>query len=214
MGTYTYLLRKKTIPVEINGARYDAHCFSYNNRSSDEEEPVFLSNDSPTAKRRRKSIKRKFTIAENVFNNENFTGTVILCDDGDHPAGKPVYVNVSKHFWYDTEEFPGKLVGWIEDKPRGPKGFYLTDETPWSGCWKTAIGEEGLPVEFERRSVVDSYADNGLREERRFILPCGGKTRSLEIAIKAHRDHTMAEHISKSIDAAAENGEIPENGLT
>ena len=109
MGVYVYSLRKKKIPVHINGEKILANLFDYSYKISYSCEDYWGS-PLPSHVRSYNLIKRN-TERRAQEALESYDGGYVIVGEGD---GASIYKNVTHGLWYDTDGFPGEHVGNVE----------------------------------------------------------------------------------------------------
>jgi hypothetical protein len=92
--------------------------------------------------------------AENVFGVRPSVPYVIIGDIKQGLDGSSVYANVTKPVWYDTDKFPGTLIGWVR---KVGKSYQLADRTEWSKGTKSLRGDVWVPVRT-RSVMIDGKA--------------------------------------------------------
>ena len=192
MGVYRFLHRAPTRLIKIGDEVVEAHCFSYSYR-----EPGTFSS---AACNRRISVKE--AAAERSWENRK-SDYAITCDVDGSALNHSVYRNVRRGFWWDTDEFPGELVGFVGSRGGNSGPLPVVYATGWESCTSSGPGGIDDPatphLPAKRRNIVMPGGKVG--SEVRFAHPSGGWLDSYEEALAAHT--AMAKHIGKSIDAAA-----------
>lgn len=144
MGVYIYSLRAKTLPLVIDtaGTIVTAHLYSYAYRYTSMWRGDYGYN---SYKLTESNTERH---ADNVMAGQESIPFVIVGDLKDGLEGHSVYANVTKAVWYDTDKFPGTLIGWVRKEG---KRYQLTDRTEWS-TGKVQRGDQWVP--YRSRSVM------------------------------------------------------------
>jgi hypothetical protein len=118
MGTYVYNMRKKTLPIIVNGTRFSANYFSYSYK------PIWSLFDNCQSRIKERTER----VGRNAFDSER-SGYVIVGDTDNYLSGAPVYVDVTSAIWYDNGDFPGRQIGYIHKEGRN---WVVRKEEPWS----------------------------------------------------------------------------------
>lgn len=118
MGTYAYTLRKQTRKVRTTDGTIDCNlmAFAYKERWD----------SSNSHDRAQATADRAWTETDHRL--------VAL----DFENGATVYTDVTKPFWYDSQTFPGRPVGYL--RKQGGR-WTLVDASPWE-----AYGQASGPV--------------------------------------------------------------------
>jgi hypothetical protein len=159
MGIYIYSLRSRTVQLAVNGAKVSAHLYSYAYRHSSMWKGDYGYNGY------------KLTEANTERNAHNVMGKgatvpyVIVGDFKDKGGieGDTVYANVTAPIWYDTDRFPGTIIGWVQKVGRG---YVLADRTTWS---EARALRDGVWVPIRTRIIMidgkDVYQSEDLAVE-------------------------------------------------
>lgn len=142
MGVYCYSIRAKTVAITLpDGSKVKANLYSYAYKLSSYwkgdrgyNSYQFMVNNTERN-------------ADQVFAKPR-SGYVIVGDPERDLADDAVYTDVTASQWFDTERFPGRLVGWLV---RDGRGWKVTDRTTWSQG-KTL--RDGLWLPYKSRSVM------------------------------------------------------------
>ena len=142
MGVYCYSIRAKTIAVTLpDGSKVRANLYSYAYKLSSVWRGDYGYNSY------RLTVNNTERNADQVFAKPR-SGVIVVGDPERDLEGDAVYTDVTASQWWDTDRFPGALLGWLE---RDGKGWRVADRTKWSEG-KTLRGEVWLP--FKSRSVM------------------------------------------------------------
>jgi hypothetical protein len=148
MGIYIYTMRAKTVPLVLPfGQKVEANLYSYAYRYSSMWKGDYGYRGYTLTEA---NAKRN---AENVFSSAR-SGPVIMGDIKTGLEGCSVYVDVTAGLWYDTDKFPGTLIGWTKKLGRG---YVVADRTEWSKGTKALRGETWVPIRT-RSIMIDGKA--------------------------------------------------------
>jgi hypothetical protein len=147
MGVYIYSLRAKTLPLLVSGTKVSAHLYSYAYRYTSMWRGDYGYN---SYKLTESNTERH---AANVF-GVGPVPFVIVGDIKDGLDGHSVYADVTKPVWYDTDKFPGTLIGWVQ---KVGKSYQLADRTEWSKGTKELRGDAWVPIRT-RSIMIDGKA--------------------------------------------------------
>lgn len=160
MGTYCYTLRKKQASLWVqsdNGTgvwtRHKANLYSFAYKCSYSILPS--SGYARMEARAESNSDRAF---------EEYTGGYVI--DGNPEDGlddSPVYIKVRKGMYFDSYEFPGELVGFVD--VRNGKN-HLVPHTKWTECTRIKDG-----TKFRTRMIVSSNGKPSYEEQE--IEPTG-----------------------------------------
>lgn len=150
MGVYIYSLRAKTVSLIVSGTKVSAHLYSYAYRYSSMWRGDYGYN---SYKLTESNTERN---AANVLGPCPSVPYVIVGDLKERGGldGSTVYADVTKPVWYDTDKFPGTLVGWVR---KVGKSYQLSDRTQWSEGTKALRGDEWIPIRT-RSIMIDGKA--------------------------------------------------------
>lgn len=145
MGVYIYSLRAKTVALTMpSGENVRANLYSYAYRMTSYWKGDRGYNSYNL------TVENTKRHADNAFAQPR-SGVVIVGDLGDGRKdleGHSIYTDVTASQWWDTDRFPGTLIGWVA---LDGKRYKVSDRTPWSEG-KTLRGETWLP--YRSRSVM------------------------------------------------------------
>lgn len=151
MGVYIYTLRKRTLPIWVEGERIVANLFSYAYKdwwgfAFGEEE------------RRRNFIRDNAARrAQEAWDSER-SGYVVMGDPEYGWEDCAVYRDLQKPLWYDTDKLPATIVGYLHKIGRK---WVVTPESSWQP-FKRMVDGEWVP--HERRFVIrDGQAHEELK---------------------------------------------------
>jgi len=148
MGVYIYSIRAKTVALTMpSGEKVRANLYSYAYRLTSywKGDPGYNS-----YKLTERNTERN---ADSVFSSPR-SGVIIMGDLKDGLEGHGVYRDVTASQWWDTEAFPGTLIGWVQ---KAGKGYAVSDRTEWSKGTKSLRGDVWVPVRT-RSVMVDGKA--------------------------------------------------------
>lgn len=134
MGVYVYSLRAKTVALTMpSGEKVRANLYSYSYKLSSYWKGDRGYNSYNL------TCENTVRHGDAAFNAPR-SGVVIVGDAKDDLDGHSVYTDVTTGVWYDTDRFPGTIVGWVE---KVGKSLRVADRTKWSsgqvhdaGTWK------------------------------------------------------------------------------
>lgn len=147
MGVYIYSLRAKTVALTMpSGSVVRANLYSYAYRMTSywRGDRGYNSYNLTV-----ENTKRN---ADNAFAQPR-SGVVIVGEMERGLEGLCVYNEVTASQWWDTDKFPGTLIGWVE---KVGKRYKVSDRTGWSEG-KTMRGETWVPYR-SRCVMVDGKA--------------------------------------------------------
>jgi hypothetical protein len=148
MGVYIYSIRAKTVPVVMPfGQKVEANLYSYAYRLTS----VWPGDYGYRGYKLTETNTERNASA--VFAKDR-SGVVIVGDLKDGLEGHGVYTDVTAGLWYDTERFPGTLIGWVK---KVGKSYVVVDRTEWSKGTRELRGEQWVPVRT-RSVMVDGVA--------------------------------------------------------
>lgn len=188
MGVYIYSLRAKTIQLTTDGAAHlgpqfalpskiTAHLYSYAYRYTslwrgDYGYKSYKLTESNTE-------RHALNVWANAADNRASPGAVesipfvVVGDlkEKDGLDGHSVYADVTKPIHYDTDKFPGTLVGFV--RKVGTR-YQLTDHTEWSKGTKALRGDAWVPVRT-RTVMIDGkpvYQSEDEAPDRDYASAC------------------------------------------
>jgi len=143
MGIYIYTMRAKTIPLVMpSGEKVAANLYSYAYRYSSMWRGDYgYKGYTFTAENAARNAERTFSSPR--------SGVIIMGDVKGGLEGSGVYTDVTAGLWYDTDKFPGTLVGWVR---KAGRGYVVADRTEWSKG--TKAHRDGVWVPVRTRSVM------------------------------------------------------------
>jgi hypothetical protein len=151
MGVYIYSIRAKTVQLAVSGTKVSAHLYSYAYRLTsmwrgDYGYSGYKLTESNTERNALSAFYGNSTIAV-----RKTVPYVIVGDLKERGGleGSSVYADVTAPIWYDTDKFPGTLVGWVRKVGRG---YQLADRTEWSEGTKSH--RDGVWVPVRTRSIM------------------------------------------------------------
>ena len=148
MGVYIYSIRAKTVPLVMPfGQKVAANLYSYAYRLTsvwpgDYGYRGYKLTETNTSRN-----------ADNVFSSPR-SGVVIVGDAKSGLEGASVYADVTAGLWYDTDKFPGNLIGWTK---KVGKSYVVVDRTEWSKGTKALRGDQWVPIRT-RSVMIDGKA--------------------------------------------------------
>ena len=143
MGIDIYTLRSKTVSMRLqSGEKIRCNLFAYAYKLSsywpgDYGERGYRLTESNAQRN-----------SDNAFRAPGRSGYACLCTQNGDYADMPVYANITSGLWYDSDKFPGDLVGFA--RSAGSK-IEVSNSTSWS-TGKYLRGEEWIP--YRRRSHI------------------------------------------------------------
>lgn len=148
MGIYIYSLRAKTVPLFVSGIKTSAHLYSYAYRHTsiwrgDYGYNSYKLTESNTSRN-----------AKMAFGDRKSVPFVIVGELNTGLDQCTVYADVTKPIWYDTDKFPGTVIGWV--KKVGTQ-YHLADRTDWSKGTKTLRDGVWVPIQT-RMIMIDGVA--------------------------------------------------------
>lgn len=150
MGVYIYNMRKRTVPIWVDGQRVAANWYSYAFKE-------WLCWGFGDEERRRNFIRENAArIGQDAFHSER-SGFVLLGDAKNGAEDCTVYRDVTSGVWTDTTAFPGTPVGFVHKEGRK---WVVRPVSKWHP-WKIMV--DGDWVDHERRLVVND--ENKIVEE-------------------------------------------------
>jgi len=148
MGIYIYSLRAKTVAITVpSGEKVRANLYSYSYKHYSMWKGDYGYNSYQLTA---ENAKRN---AENAFAAPR-SGFIILGDPSRGLEGDAVYADVTAAQWWDTDKFPGTLIGWLR---KAGKGWTVADRTEWSKGTKALRGETWVPIRT-RSVMIDGRA--------------------------------------------------------
>jgi len=142
MGVYCYSMRSKTMAVTLpDGRKVRANLYSYAYKLTSywKGEPGYNSYQFMVNNTERN--------ADNVFAQPR-SGVIILGDPTRDMEDDSVYTDVTASQWWDTDRFPGTLIGFLK---RDGRGWRVGDTTKWS---TGKVCKDGLWLPYKSRSVM------------------------------------------------------------
>jgi hypothetical protein len=137
MGIYIYSLRAKTVSITVPGAgKVKANLYSYSYKHYSMWKGDYGYNSYQLTA---ENAKRN---AENAFAAPR-SGFVVMGDLSRGLEGDAVYRDVTAAQYWDTDKFPGTLIGWLR---KVGKGYTVADRTEWSKGTKALRGETWVPI--------------------------------------------------------------------
>jgi hypothetical protein len=143
MGIYIYSLRAKTVALVVpSGEKVRANLYSYAYRYTSMWKGDYGYNSHQL------TVENTKRNADNAFAAPR-SGFVIMGDMEQGLEGCSVYTDVTASTYYDTDKFPGTLIGWVRKEG---KRLTVADRTEWSKGTKALRGEVWVPI--RTRSIL------------------------------------------------------------
>lgn len=143
MGIYIYSLRAKTVTITVPAVgKVKANLYSYSYKHYSMWKGDYGYNSYQlTAENAKRNAENAFAAPRSDY--------VILGDLSRGLEGDAVYRDVTAAQWWDTDKFPGTLIGWLR---KAGKGWIVADRTEWSTGTKTL--RDGVWVPIRTRSIL------------------------------------------------------------
>lgn len=116
MGIYLYTMRKETRVADFNGERVTVRAFRFARKVVGS---IFRNTTAWEVRQDNAAIE---AFAQYIKNGKGLVATEL-------DAGAPVYCDATKAVWYDTDKFPGELIGFLHKDSRGR--LSVKEAGPW-----------------------------------------------------------------------------------
>ncbi len=159
MGIYIYTLRAKTISMRLqSGEKVRCNLFAYAYKM----ESFWPGDFGERGYRLTESNAQRNS--ENAFRSPDRSGYAVLCSQNSDYEDMPVYRNITAGLWYDSDKFPGEVVGFARSS--GSK-VEVSSSTSWStGTYLR--GEEWIP--YRGRSHIKDGVCSHEREDLPLVV--------------------------------------------